>query len=82
MLKAFRCRTEGARNAKHYKNRGPETLKKICGLGRRPLSEKVWVGLGLQWAYETLVPTTPWSGRPLCRTLKSKAAPLPRPSSR
>ena len=42
-----RCRTEGVQIAKHYKNRGPEALKKICGLGRRLLSEKVWVGLGL-----------------------------------
>ena len=42
-----RCRTEGVQRAKHYKNRGPETPKKVKSLGRRPLSEKVWVGLGL-----------------------------------
>ena len=42
-----RCRTEGAHSPKHYKNRVPETPQKICGLGRRPLSEKIWVGFGL-----------------------------------
>ena len=41
-----RCRTEGVQSAKHYKNRGPDASKKIWRLGRRPLSEKVWVGLG------------------------------------
>ena len=40
-----RCRTEGVRRAKHYKNRGPATPEKVKSLGRRPLSEKVWVGL-------------------------------------
>ena len=64
-----RCRTEGVKSAKHYKNRAPEAPKKVNRLGRRPLSEKVWVGLGLQWACETQTLTTPWSGRPLCRTL-------------